>query len=85
MTEIMHRVKSLDEIFKGYKTDKKIYNVGIIGNFEGTRRKVEARSMKEAKKIFADYVGVNVSSYIVARAHDVVSLNDHRPLLREMI
>jgi hypothetical protein len=55
----------------------KIYNCGYIGAFESSRRNVSAYNSKEAKQYFAAVFGGSVS-YVVARHHDVVSLNDHR-------
>ena len=55
---------------------KYIYNIGFIGAFDSTRINVVAGSVKEAKKIFADYHGIVVSRQIIARKHDVISLNE---------
>jgi len=55
----------------------KVYNVGYRGVFESTRRNVRAYSAKEAKEYFYAVFGGSIA-YVIARHHDVVSLNDHR-------
>lgn len=78
--ELTHCVKSIEEVLEGHWADLNIYNIGFIQNFETTRKNVVARTVKEAKMKFAASNNVSMSSYIVAKKHDVVSLNDHTRL-----
>ena len=55
----------------------KVYNIGFIGAFDSSRRNVRAYTAKEAKEHFAKVFGGS-AGYIIARHHDVISLNDHR-------
>lgn len=55
----------------------KIYNIGFIGCFDSSRRNVRAYTAKEAKEYFCTIFGGSLG-YVVAKHHDVVSLNDHR-------
>ncbi len=55
----------------------KVYNVGYIGTFDSSRRNVRAYTAKEAKEHFCAVFGGSLG-YVVAKHHDVVSLNDHR-------
>lgn len=57
--------------------EDKIYNIGFIGAFDSSRRNVRAKNSREAKEHFQKVYGGNIG-YIIARHHDVVSLNDHR-------
>jgi len=75
--ELTHRVNSIEESLKGSCADLKVYNIGVIGAFDATRKNVVAKNCKEAKQKYADFHNVVLSAYIVARKHDTVSLNDH--------
>jgi hypothetical protein len=54
-----------------------IYNIGFIQT-DKSNVNVCAHSVKEAKTIFAKFHGIEVSSYIKNKKHNVKSLNDPR-------
>lgn len=53
-----------------------LYNIGFIGAFDSSRMNVKAGSIKEAKRIFARYHGIDTTVNIVAKKHNVTSLNE---------
>ena len=57
--------------------EMKVYNIGFIGAFDSSRRNVRAYTAKEAKEHFSNTFGGDIG-YIIAKKHDVISLNDHR-------
>ena len=54
-----------------------IYNIGVVQT-DKENINVCARSVKEAKKIYAKFHGISLSSYIVNKKHNVKSVNDER-------
>lgn len=60
----------------------KIYNCGYNGGFESSRRNVRAYNSEEAKQYFAAVFGGDPAR-VVARHHDVISLNDRRRMITE--
>lgn len=57
--------RSTNRVLKGSQmTDLKVYLIGFIGTQDF--RTVRAKSIKEAKNLFAQHNGIQVSSYIVA-------------------
>jgi len=50
-----------------------VYLIGFIGTSD--RRRVHAKSVKEAKQLFAQYHGIEVSGYIVAQKWTAETMN----------